>query len=82
MQKSKLFADVIKKYEGTASGKSYEAYSTLRDKKLKMNKILIGKCKDMCESTDFEQDYFSKTAIGSYEIANDSIRILKWHSFL
>ena len=31
----------------------------------------------MCESPDFEQDYFSKKAIGSYKIANDSIRIIK-----
>ena len=60
MQKSKLFADAFKIYEGNDFGKSYEASSKLRKKKLKMNKILIGKYKDRCESPDFEQDYFSK----------------------
>ena len=44
----------------------------------KINNILIKKYKDMCENPDFEQDYYSRTAIGLYEIEHDSIRLLKW----
>ena len=32
----------------------------------------------MCKNPDFEQDYYSRTAIGLYEIEHDSIRLLKW----
>ena len=38
MQKTKLFADVFKICEGNDFGRSYEASSKLRNKKLKMNK--------------------------------------------
>ena len=32
----------------------------------------------MLENLDFEQDYWSKIAIGIYKIAHDSIRLMKW----
>ena len=31
----------------------------------------------MLENLDFEQDYWSRTAIGVYKIGHDSIRIMK-----
>ena len=32
----------------------------------------------MLENSDFEQDYWSRTADGIYKIGHDSIRIIKW----
>ena len=32
----------------------------------------------MNENTDFEQDFWSRTAEGIYEIGHDAIRLLKW----
>ena len=32
----------------------------------------------MCKNPDFEQDNYSRTAIGSFEIEYDIIRLLKW----
>ena len=31
----------------------------------------------MLEKPDFEQDYWSRTAMGKYKVAHDSIRLLK-----
>ena len=46
-----------------------------------MNKILIEKYKDMCEHPDFEQNFYSKTAVGLYEIEHDSITLMKWLAY-
>ena len=43
-----------------------------------MNNILIEKYKDTLESPDFEQDHYSRIAIGIYKIGHDSIRLMKW----
>ena len=32
----------------------------------------------MLENSDFEQDYWSRTAQGVYKIAHDSNQIMKW----
>ena len=32
----------------------------------------------MLENLEFEQDYYSGTAFGIYEIGQDSIKLLKW----
>ena len=32
----------------------------------------------MIKSSDFEQDYWSRTATGVYKIGHDAIRSLKW----
>ena len=37
-----------------------------------MNNILIEKYRDMLKNSDFEQDYWSKTATGIYNIGHDS----------
>ena len=43
-----------------------------------MNNILIEKYNNMLEKSDFEQDYWSRTATGIYKIGHDGIRLLKW----
>ena len=53
----------------------------LKDKKLTTNNILTEVYKDMIEKPEFEQDYWSKTAIGHYKIGHDSKRILKWVAY-
>ena len=63
---------VMMKYE------IYKVLSTLKNKKLKINNILIEKYKDLLKNPDFEQDYWSRTAQGVYKIAHDSIRLMKW----
>ena len=48
---------------------------------MKLNNILIEKYKDMLENPDFEQDYYSRTAIGTYKTRHDSIRLMKWLTY-
>ena len=73
--------DVYKVYEGDDYDKIYEVLSTLKNKKWKTNNILIEKNKDIIENPDFEQDYWSRTAIRSYKRGHDSIRSMKWLAF-
>ena len=54
----------IKFLKGKDSDKIFEALSTLKNKKLKISNILNERYKDMLENPDFEQDYWSRTAIG------------------
>ena len=68
--------DVYKIHEFNDFGNAYEVLSIL--KKLKINNILIEKSNDMLENPDFEQDYYSKTAIGIYRKGQASIRLTKW----
>ena len=70
--------DVYKIYEGNDYDEIFKVLSTLKNKKLKINSILIEKYKDMLENSDFEQNYWSRTAIGIYKIGHDSIRLMKW----
>ena len=58
--------DVYKIYEGNDYDKIYEVLSTLKNKKLKINTTLIEKYKDILENPDFEQNYYSRTAIALY----------------
>ena len=67
MPNRKIFCicvDVYKVYEDNNYDKFYKVLSKLRNKKLKMNNILIEECKNMLENPDFEQDYWSRAAIG------------------
>ena len=70
--------DVYKIYEGNDFNEIYKVLSTLKNKKLKINNILIEKYKDMLKNPDFEQNYWSRTATGIYKIGHDSIRLMKW----
>ncbi len=70
--------DVYKIYEGDDYNEIFKILSTLKNKKLKLNNILIEKYKDMIKNPDFEQNCFSRTARGIYKIGQDSIRLMKW----
>ena len=73
--------EVHKIYEGDDYDKIYEVLSKLINKFLKINIILIEKYEDMLENPDFEQNYYSRTATGIYEIGHDSIRLMKWLAY-
>ena len=70
--------DVYKIYEGDDYDEIYKVLSTLKNKKLKINNILIEIYKDMIKNPDFEQNYWSRTAKGIYKIGHESIRLMKW----
>ena len=70
--------DVYKYYEGDEFVKIFEVLSTLKNEKLKINIILFVKYKNTSENSDFEQDYWSRTAEGVYKIGHDNIRLMKW----
>ena len=70
--------DVYKFYENDDYDKVYEVLSTIKNKKMKINNTLIEIYKDMLKNPHFEQDYWSRTAIGIYKIGHDSIRLMKW----
>ena len=73
-----ICVDVYKNYEGDDYDKIYEVLSTLKNKKLKINNILIEKYKNILENPNFEQNFWSRTAEGIYKIGHDSIRLMKW----
>ena len=50
----------------------------MKNNKLKINKILIEKLKNILKTPDFEQDYWSRTAKGIYKKGHESIRLTKW----
>ena len=70
-----MCVDVYKIYEGDDYDKIYKVLYTIKNKKLKTNNILIEKYKDMIKNSDFEQDYWSRTAHGVYKIGHDIIRL-------
>ena len=70
--------DLFKIYEGNDLDEIYKVLSTLKNKKLKVNNILIEKYKDMLENPNFEQNKYSITSTGIYRIGHDSIRLMKW----
>ena len=73
-----ICVDLYKIYEGDDYNKIYEVLSTLKNKKLKINNILIEKYKNMLENPSFEQNKYSLTSSGIYRIGHDSIRLMKW----
>ena len=73
-----IYVDVYKIYEGNDYNEIYKVLSTLKNKKLKTNNILIENYKDMLENPNFEQNKYSITSTGIYKIGHDSIRLKKW----
>ena len=73
--------DVYKIYEGDDYNEIYKVLSTLKNKKLKIKNTLIEIYKNMLENSDFEQNYWSRTAKRIYKIGHDSIRLMKWICF-
>ena len=51
-------------YDGNDYDEIYKVLSTLKNKKLKINNILIENYRNMLEKSDFEQNYWSKAATG------------------
>ena len=78
VKKFSICVDVYKIYEGKNFDKIFEVLSSLKSKQLKINNVLIEKHKYMLEKPDFEQDYWSRTAEGSYKIPHDIVRLMKW----
>ena len=56
--------DVTQIYDGNNFDEIYKVLSTIKNKKLKINNILIENYKDMLEIFNFEQNYWSRTATG------------------
>ena len=54
--------DVYKIYEGDDYDEMYKDLSFLKNRKTKINNILIEKDKDMIVKKDFEQNYYSRTS--------------------
>ena len=73
-----ICVDFYKIYESNDFDEIYKVLSTLKNKKLKINNILIEKYRDMLENSDFEQNYWSRTATGIYKFGHDSTRLMKW----
>ena len=73
-----ICVNVYKMYEGDDFDEIHKVLSTLKNKKLKINNILIEKYKNMLENSDYEQNCWSKTATGVYKVGHDSIRLMKW----
>ena len=73
-----ICVDAYKIYESNGFDEIYKVLSTLKNKKLKTNNILIENYKNMLEKSEFEQNYWSRTATGIYKIRHDSIRLMKW----
>ena len=63
-------------YEVDDFDKIYEVLSTLKNKKSKINCILMEKFINMIENPDFEQDYWTRTAMGVYRMGHDNNRYL------
>ena len=73
-----ICVDVYKIYEGNDYEELYKVFSTLKNKKLKINNTLINIYKDMLLNHIFEQNKYSLTSNGIYKIGYDSIRLIKW----
>ena len=76
-----IYIEVYKIHESIHYDKLYEVLTNLKNKKLKTNNNFIKKYKDMLENPDFEQNYYSRTAIGFYKIGHDSIRLMRWFAY-
>ena len=72
-----ICVDLYKIYEGDDYNEIFKVLSTLKNKKLKINNILIEIYKDMLENLNFEQSKYSITSTGFYKIGHDSIRLMK-----
>ena len=73
-----ICVDLYKIYEGDDYDEIYKVLFALKNKKLKINNILIEKYKDMLENPNFEQNKYSITSTVIYKIGHDSIRLMKW----
>ena len=70
--------DVIRVYKSDDYDKKFEVLSTIKNKKLNVNNILIEKYNISLENLNIEQNYWSRTAMGIYKIGQDNVRLIKW----
>ena len=70
--------DVYKIYEDDDFNEIYKVLSTLKNKEVKINNILIEIYKDMLLNPNFEQNKHSLTSKGIYKIGYECIRLIKW----
>ena len=56
-----IYTEVYNIYEGNDFNEKSKVLSTFKNKKLKLNNILIEKYKDMLENLNFQRDQFSRT---------------------
>ena len=73
-----ICVDVYKIYEGDDYDEIYKILSTLKNKKLKTDNIIVEIYKDMLKNTNFEQNKYSLTSSGIYKVAHDCVRLMKW----
>ena len=73
-----ICVDIYKIYESVIFDKIHEVLSTIKNKKLKKNIILIEIYKKMFENHNFEQSKYSLTSTGIYKIGHECIRLMKW----
>ena len=73
-----ICVDLYKIYEDNDYDEIYKVLAILKNKKLKINNILIEKYKDMLKNPNFEQNRYSITSTGIYKLGHDSIRLMKW----
>ena len=78
VKKFSICVEVYKIFEGDDYDEIYKVLSTIKNKNLKRNNILIEKYKNITENSDFEHNHWSRTAEGIYKIGHDSIRLMKW----
>ena len=72
-----ICVDVYRISVGDDYDRLYEVLSKLKNKNLKVNIVLIEKCKDIKENLAFEQNQCSRTATSIYKNGHDSIRLMK-----
>ena len=72
-----ICVDLYKIYEGNDYDERCKILSTLKNKKLKINNILIEIYEDMLRNPNFEQNKYSITSTDIYRIGHDSIRLKK-----
>ena len=73
-----ICVDLYKFYEADDFDEMYRVLSTLKNKKLKIDNILIEIYKEMLKNHKFEQNKYSRTSSGIYKKGHDSIRLMKW----
>ena len=73
-----ICVDLYQIYEGDDFNEIYKVLSTLKNKKLKINNLLIEIYKDMIKNPNFEQNKYSLTSTGIYKIGHDSVQLMNW----
>ena len=82
--KHKIFCiciEVYNIYGGNDYNKIGKALSTIKSKKTKFKRNLNRKIKSYVRTTQFGQDYYSRTATGYHIFGHDGFRLMRWLRF-